>query len=113
MKLKLTASPYRHLLEDAQFLLWMENLERGSAITAHEYYRRMGRICKELDMTPKALAEMDEKRAGNFLLSMISHWEGRGSLGTNIKNYTKPLKSWWAFNDVAVRRKVKITVDTE
>jgi integrase len=108
LKLKLSKSPYRHMLDDPQFRLWVENLERGSAITAHEYYRRMGRICRELGVTPKALAGMDEKQAGNFLLAVVSHWEARKSLGTNIKNYTKPLKSWWSFNDVAVRRKVRI-----
>ncbi len=80
LKLKLTRSPYRHMLDDPQFRLWMENLERGSAITAHEYYRRMGRICRELGVTPESLASMDEKKAGNFLLAMVSHWEGRNSL---------------------------------
>lgn len=108
MRLKLRKSPYRQMLDDPQFKLWVENLERGSAITAHEYFRRMGRICRELDVTPKSLAGMDEKQAGNFLLAMVSHWEGRKSLGNNIKNYAKPLKSWWSFNDVVVRRKVKI-----
>jgi len=108
LRLKLARSPHRHLLEDPQFRLWVENLERGSPITAHEYYRRMGRICRELDVTPKSLAEMDDKQAGNFILAMVSHWEGRESLGTNIKNYTKPLKSWWSFNDIVVKRKVKI-----
>lgn len=31
MKLKLARSPYGHLLDDPQFRLWVENLERGSA----------------------------------------------------------------------------------
>lgn len=108
MKLQLKASPYRYLLDDPQFKLWIENLERGSTITAHEYWRRMGRICAELKVTPKQLGGMNEKEAGEFLLRMISHWEDKGSMGTNIKNYTKPLKSWWAFNDIVVRKKIKI-----
>jgi len=108
MKLQLKESPYHYLLDDPQFKLWMENLERGSTITAHEYWRRMGRICAELKVTPKQLGGMNEKEAGEFLLRMISHWEDKGSMGTNIKNYTKPLKSWWAFNDIVVRKKIKI-----
>src|SRR5215467_10154739 len=108
MKLKLDASPYKFLLDDPQVKLWFENLERGSPITAHEYFRRMGRICKELKVTPKELAALDEKQAGTFLLTMISHWEGKKSMGTNIKNYAKPLRSWWSFNDITVRKKIKI-----
>jgi len=71
MKLQLKESPYHYLLDDPQFKLWMENLERGSTITAHEYWRRMGRICAELKVTPKQLGGMNEKEAGEFLLRMI------------------------------------------
>ncbi|MDE1728052.1 MAG: hypothetical protein KGH81_02590 [Thaumarchaeota archaeon] len=51
MKLSLKNSPYKDLLKNNQFKLWVENLERGSVITAAEYFRRIGHICKTFDTT--------------------------------------------------------------
>lgn len=109
MKLPLKISPYRDLLEDTQFVLWVENVERGSVITAAEYFRRMGHICKTFNTTPQRLANLNEKDAGNFLLHVISHFENKKSAGTNIKGYVRALKSWWSFNDIEVRRKIRIS----
>ncbi len=108
MRLKFERSPYKQLLEDDQFRLWIENLERGSVITASEYFKRIGHICDRFGITPSKLAEMDEKTAGNFLLQVVSHFEGRGCAGTYTKNYARTLRSWWSFNNIEVRKKIRI-----
>lgn len=98
MKLKLERSPYKHFLdEDEEFKGWFENLERASLTTASEYIRRVGHVCTVFELTPEKLAAMSEKEAGSFLLKIISHFEKKGSKGTNIKGYSRSLKSWWSF----------------
>jgi len=108
MKLSLENSPYKDLLKNNQFKLWVENLERGSVITAAEYFRRIGHICKAFDTTTQKLARLNDKAAGNFLLQVISHFENKKSAGTNIKGYVRALKSWWSFNEIEVRKKIRI-----
>ncbi len=108
MRLKLKRSPYKHLLEDNQFRLWLENVERGSVTTASEYFRRIGHICNVFNLTPSKLAEMDYKTAGNFLLQVVTYYEQKESAGTNIKGYVRALKSWWSFNDIEVKKKIRI-----
>jgi len=109
MKLSLENSPYKDLLKNNQFKLWVENLERGSVITAAEYFRRIGHICKAFDTTTQKLAKLNDKAAGNFLLQVISHFENKKSAGTNIKGYVRALKSWWSFNEIEVRKKIRIS----
>jgi site-specific recombinase XerD len=108
MKQRFERSPYKHLLKDSNIKLWLENAERGSVITASEYLRRMGRICKEMRTTPSALAEMNEKAAGDFLINLVSQLEGDKLAGSSIAGYVKTVKSWFAFNDIIVKKKVKI-----
>ena len=109
MKLALKKSPYKDLLKNNQFKLWVENLERGSVITAAEYFRRIGHICNTFDTTTQKLARLNDKAAGNFLLQVISHFENKKSAGTNIKGYVRALKSWWSFNEIEVRKKIRIS----
>jgi len=108
MKQKLNNSPYKHLLEDEQFKLWFENMERGCVSSAQEYFKRIGNVCKSFNTTPGKLAEMNEKEAGNFLLQMVSYYENNGSSGSNTVHYLYALKNWWSFNDIEVRKKIKI-----
>lgn len=61
-RLKLTTSPYYHLLEeDDNFRRWVESLERGSIMTAAVYFRRVGYICTDLKVEPKDVASVDIK----------------------------------------------------
>ncbi len=101
-------SPYYHLLEDAQFRHWVENIERGSVASASEYFRRLGNICKNFGTTPAGLAKMDARTATSFLLDMISYHEKRQSAGTNIEKHVMALKSWWSFNDIEITKRIRI-----
>jgi hypothetical protein len=44
------------MLENENFRMWLENVERGSLITAHKMYRRIGYICAAFDTSPARLA---------------------------------------------------------
>ena len=108
MILSFAKSSYRGLLQDTQFRLWLEDVERGSLITAAEYFRRIGFLCKTFDTAPQKLACLDSKSAAAFLQGVVGHFEGQGCAGTNIKGYSRALKSWWNFNDINVVKKVRI-----
>src|SRR5207249_1576155 len=94
--------------EDSRLKSWLENVERGSVTTASEYIRRMGHVCDAFKISPKKLGKMSERVAGDFLLKVVTHFEEKGSAGTNIKGYSRALKSWWAFNDIQIKKKVNI-----
>jgi hypothetical protein len=101
-------SKYRWMLENEDFRMWLENVERGSLITGHEMYRRIGYICAAFDTTPAKLARMKNKAATAFALSVITYLEQRTSSGTNIRLYVAALKAWWAFNEIVPSRKIII-----
>jgi hypothetical protein len=88
--------------------MWLENVERGSLITAHEMYRRIGYICVAFDTTPARLARMKNKDATSFALRVVTHFEQKASSGTNIRLYVAALKAWWAFNEIVPSRKIII-----
>ena len=101
-------SPYRRLLEDADFRRWFDNTRRGSPATADEWLRRMGFIHKTFGKSPQELASMSVKDATNFILDLVGSLEEQGRSGNYIANCVKPLKSWLEFNGVAIQRKIKI-----
>ena len=107
-KLSLKQSPYYHMLEDDNFRRWIESLERGSVHTASVYFRRVGLLCKELGVTPAAIAAMSVKEARGFIHDAISKLEEAGNVGSSIEGYVKAVKSWMVWNDVQVPGRIKI-----
>ena len=106
--LKLSQSPYHHLLEDDNFRRWIESLERGSVNTASVYFRRVGFLCRELRVPPSQIAAMQVKDASNFLHDSIAFLEKSGNVGSSIEGYVKAVKSWMIWNDVQVPGRIKI-----
>src|SRR5712692_9492840 len=108
-RLKLTKSPYYHLLEeDENFRRWVESLERGSIMTAAVYFRRVGLVCSNLKVEPKDVASMDTKQARVFIHDLISRLENSGNVGSTIEGYVKAVKSWMTWNDIETPKKIKI-----
>lgn len=106
--MELEGSPYRYLLDDPDFNRWFNNVKRGSVATAHEWFRRMGRIHKQFGKTPKQMAEMSPKEAGNFIMDLITSMEREGKSGNYIANCVKPIKNWLQFNGIQVQQNIKI-----
>lgn len=98
-------------MQDQSFASWMENLARGSNVTAEVAFRRMERLCTLHNTTPRALAGLSRKETGELLVAAVSRLEKEGNRGSSIAGYVKSLKSWWLFNDVEVTKRVSLRRD--
>ncbi|MEM3760279.1 MAG: site-specific integrase [Candidatus Bathyarchaeia archaeon] len=99
---------YAYLLKDADVKRWYENVARGSRVTADVYLRRLGWVCKHLNLKPKELLGKSEKELGMLLADLVSYLEREGKAGSYIKSCLKAVKSWLSFNMVEVKVKIKI-----
>jgi site-specific recombinase XerD len=99
---------YARLLEDKEIRCWYENIARGSRITADVYLRRLGRFCKVWKITPKEVINKDENDIYNLLLDLVSKLEQEGKAGSYIASVLNPIKSWLTFNEIEIKRKIKI-----
>jgi hypothetical protein len=102
-------SPYAHLLKDADFKRWVDNVKRGSATYGYEVLRRMGYIERRFKKSPKDFAKMTPKQAANFLLDMIGELESEKKSGSYISNCVKAVRSWLEFNEIQIQQKIKIS----
>jgi PAS domain-containing protein len=100
---------YEYLLEDQDFKRWFTNIKRGSPSYAYELRRRMGYIHRQFKKSPKDIASMTPKQAGNFILDVVTELEKEKLSGKYIGNYVKALKNWLEYNDVHVTQKVKVS----
>lgn len=50
---------------------------------------------------------MDFKGAGNFLVGAVSDLREANAAGSYVESITKAMKSWWLFDDIVVRKKIK------
>lgn len=101
-------SVYLHLLKDPTVKQWFENNDRGSRLTATVYLNILGRYCSTYGTTPKELIEQAKGDAYAILSNLINIMEGDKKTGGYIRGTTTALKSWFAFNDVIVHRRLKI-----
>lgn len=108
MSEELARSPYTYLFEDENFRRWFQNVKRGSTNTAHEWFRRFGRIHKTFKVLPQDLVKMGDKKAGDFLLDMVTQLEAEKKSGSYIANNVKPVKNWLSFNGINLNQRIKI-----
>ncbi|MEM3514826.1 MAG: hypothetical protein QW495_05835, partial [Candidatus Hadarchaeum sp.] len=99
---------YRHLLEDPDISRWYHNVARGSQILADIWLRRLGGFCESHHITPKQLADMEEKALHNLLLDFVTSAEAQGHAGSYIASIMKAVKSWLNHNHRELRVKIKI-----
>jgi len=102
------ASKYARLLSNANVRRWHENVSRGSKITADVYLRRAGSFCASHGVTLKQFSEIGPRRAFDLMLDTVGAMERQGRAGSYIESVLKAVKSWLAFNDVEIRRKIKV-----
>ena len=99
---------YAGLLADTDVKRWYENIGRGSEVTADVYLRRLGNFCGILDLTPKKLATMSDKRIHDLLMDYVSAKQKHGHAGSYIQSTLKALRSWLAYNGRELKRKIKV-----
>jgi len=81
--------------------------DEPSTDRADVYLRRLGAVCLAHNITPSRLVKIRDRSLYNFLLDIVSEMEGEHA-GGYIKSVVKAVKSWLAFNDKVVRRKIMI-----
>jgi hypothetical protein len=95
------------LLGDDDIRRWHSNVARGSPVTADVYLRRLGAFCAENKLNPNALAKLTATKIENLLMDYVSAKEKQYA-GSYIKSTVKAVKSWLAYNEVELKRKIKI-----
>ena len=100
---------YDVLLNDENIKRWYHNVCRGSDITGSIYLRRLGNFCEKHKITPQELIKLDQRKIYDLLLDMVTEMEKEGHAGGYIASVLKAIKSWLAFNDIDIRRKIRIS----
>ncbi|MCW4008140.1 MAG: hypothetical protein NWF09_05580 [Candidatus Bathyarchaeota archaeon] len=72
---------YAYLLKDADVKRWYENVTRGLRVTADVYLRKLGWVCKHLNLKPKELLGKSEKEPGILLADLVAYLECEGKAG--------------------------------
>ena len=103
------SSKYDSILPDIR--RWLDNIERGSPLTAEVALRRLGRACELLQLTPKEMvtrANEDLKTFQDSLEDLVSRLEGENKAPQYIAGILKNVRSWLRYNDITLTRKIKI-----
>jgi len=99
---------YDVLLKDDNVKRWYHNICRGSDITGSIYLRRLGNFCEKHKITPQELIEFDQKRIYDLLLDIVTDMEKKGYAGSYIASVLKAIKSWLIFNDIEIKKNIRI-----
>jgi len=103
---------WHYVEENETFALWVLNNAAGSYTTAIERGRVFARF---LDMMNYSLDEMmeliseDQSGFERNLELFARKLESQGYKQGTINNYFKALRSWLAYNDIQLRRRIKIS----
>ncbi len=103
---------YAHLLKDEDVRRWLENLERGSPITAEVAWRRIGRACELLNTTPQQMVESAKKNLNQLqdsLADMVADLENQKKAPSYILGILKAAKSWLKYNNITMTRTIKVS----
>lgn len=99
------------LLSDENISRWYKNIKRGSELTADNYLRVLRRFCETIKSTPQYLVQIGKEnphKIEDLLMDFIDSMEEKGRAPQYIESYKKALKSWMDFNDIELKRKIKI-----
>jgi hypothetical protein len=106
-------SEYESLMENSDVRRWHENVCRGSRTTGDVYLRRLGNFSKLHNISPAQLIKMKERSIYNLLLDTVASMEKKQCSGGYISSVLKAVKSWLLFNDIELRRPIKIRAARE
>ena len=93
---------------DAELKRWCNSVKRGSEITADVNFRRMEAFCSIMKTDPHAMLELSDKDLTDLIDDFVTEMENKFS-GNYISSILKGVKSWLAFNNKALIRKIRIS----
>lgn len=99
------------LLENPDIKRWHDNLARGSEQTADVALRRLSLFCEQHNTDPISLVQRgkeNKKWIEDLLFDHTTMMEKAGSAPGYIVGVLKHVKNWLAFNDIEVKKRVKI-----
>lgn len=99
---------FQEITADRRVTLWLENVARGSVVTADVYRRRIGWFTERTGILPGDLARLDSDALYELLLQTVSDLESAGRSGGYAQSIITAVRSWLSFNGVSVVRKVKV-----
>jgi integrase len=95
----------REALEDKNIERWYDNLQRRSLQTAETYLRRLMMFCRDNNISPEELLEIDENDLRDMLLDYVTRLS-RTHSGNYINTIIHAVKNFLEFN----HKKVSIRV---
>ena len=107
----MTKNSPKLLLNDPDVRRWRDNLRRSSALTGDIRLRRLNIFCERVGVTPRQLVKDgrdDPMKAENILLDHVSWMEEKKYAPGYIKGMITTLKSWFEYNRIEIRRKIRI-----
>lgn len=88
--------------------LWLDDLSRGSPLTAVVYMRSFKRFTQLTGVKPGDLLKMGEHDLRALLVGLVSKCEEEGFSGNYVDSLVKPVYSWLEFNGRPLGFRVKI-----
>jgi hypothetical protein len=99
---------YQEITSERRVALWLEDVARGSVITADVNRRRIGWFSERHGLLPGDLLALDQESLHDLLLGTVGDLERAGHAGSYAQSIVTAVRSWLAFNGVALSRKIKI-----
>lgn len=101
-------SKYNKLIENADIRRWLNEISRGSRITADVNKRRLGYFCETVKISSVELLNRDDKTITDIISDFVSEMENKKMAGSYISSILKAVKSWLGYNNRKLTRKIKI-----
>ena len=103
---------WRYVEENETFAMWLLNTSAGSPTTGIERVRVLARFLDIMDWSLDDLMQVavDDLRGFERRLEIFARGlESQGYKRETINNYFKALRSWLSYNDIELRRRVKLS----
>lgn len=102
---------WHYVEENETFALWLLNTSAGSPTTGIERARVLSRFLDIMEWSLNDLMQevVDDLRGFEHRLELFARrLESQGYKRETINNYFKALRSWLSYNDIELRRRVKL-----
>jgi integrase len=102
---------WHYVEENESFAYWILNTAAGSTTTAIERARRLARFLDMMNWSLDEMMQLVSEDQGSFerrLELFARNLESKGYKQGTINNYFKSLRSWLSYNDIHLRRRIKI-----
>ena len=94
---------------DSELRRWYNSAKRGSEITADVNIRRMEAFCSIMKTDPQSMLRLPDKELTDLIDDFITDMERDKFTPNYISSILKSVKSWLAYNNKTLTRRIRIT----